>query len=226
MAINLRSTSTAALDGLKVLVYGSSGSGKTTLIGTLPNPLIISAEAGLLSLSHLDIPYIDVSDMASLREAYEFASGSKEASKFDSIAIDSISEIAEVVLSAEKKATKDGRAAYGNLAEQMTEIIRAFRDLSHKHVYMSAKMEKLQDESGRILYGPSMPGTKLGQQLAYFFDECFALRVEKDEEGKPQRALMCDSDGLWSAKDRSGKLSPWEEADLSFIINKISGVTK
>ena len=51
------------------------------------------------------------------------------------------------------------------------------------------------------------------------------MRVEKDEEGKPQRALMCDSDGLWSAKDRSGKLDPWEMADLSYIINKIAGKT-
>lgn len=222
MAINLRSTSTAASDGLKVLVYGASGSGKTTLIGSLPNPIIISAEAGLLSLSDLDIPYIDVSNIAALREAYEFVSGSKEAQQFQSIAIDSISEIAEVVLSAEKKATKDGRAAYGNMSEQMTEIIRAFRDISHKNIYMSAKIEKMQDETGRILYGPSMPGNKLGQQLAYFFDECFPLRVEKDEEGKLIRMLQTESDSSYVAKDRSGKLSSWEEANLGAIIGKIS----
>ena len=59
--------------------------------------------------------------------------------------------------------------------------------------------------------------------ISYFFDEVLALRVEKDEEGKSQRALMCDSDGLWSAKDRSGKLDPWEQADLSYVINKIAG---
>jgi hypothetical protein len=38
-----------------------------------------------------------------------------------------------------------------------------------------------------------------------------ALRVEKDAEGVSQRGLMCDSDGLWQAKDRSGKLDHWEE---------------
>ena len=128
--------------------------------------------------------------------------------------------------SAEKKLTKDPRQAYGALQEQMTDLIRSFRDLPGKHVYMSAKMEKMQDESGRVLYGPSMPGNKLAQQLPYFFDEVLALRVEKDEEGKPQRALMCDSDGLWSAKDRSGRLDAWEEADLGHIINKIIGNKK
>ena len=71
MAINLKSTRGAASDGVKVLVYGQAGSGKTSLIGTLPAPIIISAEAGLLSLADLDIPYIEITDMASLREAYK-----------------------------------------------------------------------------------------------------------------------------------------------------------
>ena len=222
MAINLKSTKGVATDGgVKVLVYGGAGAGKTTLIGTLPEPIIISAEAGLLSLADLDIPYIEVTDMASLREAYSYVASEKSAG-FRSVAIDSISEIAEVVLNAEKKQTKDPRQAYGALQEQMTDLIRAFRDLSGKNVYMSAKMEKQTDESGRILYGPSMPGNKLAQMLPYFFDEVLALRVEKDEEGKSQRALMCDSDGLWSAKDRSGKLDAWETADLSYVINKIA----
>ena len=68
-----------------------------------------------------------------------------------------------------------------------------------------------------------MPGNKLAQQIPYLVDEVFALRVEKDEEGKPQRALMCDSDNLWLAKDRSGKLDMWEPADLGAIIAKIGG---
>jgi hypothetical protein len=86
---------------------------------------------------------------------------------------------------------------------------------------MTAKLEKTQDEMGRILYAPSMPGNKTGQSLPYFFDEVLALRVEKDADGFAQRALMCDSDGLWLAKDRSGKLESWEAPDLSMIINKI-----
>lgn len=222
MAIQLKSTKGAASDGVKIVTYGAAGSGKTTLIGTLPDPIIISAEAGLLSLQGLDIPYIEITDMASLKEAFAFVASSKDAQAYQSVAVDSVSEIAEVVLNAEKKLTKDPRQAYGALQEQMTDLIRAFRDLPGKNVYMSAKLEKMQDEAGRVLYGPSMPGNKLAQMLPYFFDEVLALRVEKDDEGKSQRALMCDSDGLWSAKDRSGKLSAWEPADLGHVIAKIS----
>ena len=50
-----------------------------------------------------------------------------------------------------------------------------------------------------------------------------ALRVEKDSENNTQRALMCDSDGLWLAKDRSGKLDAWETPDLGAVIAKIGG---
>lgn len=222
MAIQLRSTAAVASDGVKVCVYGAAGTGKTTLIATLPNPIILSAEGGLLSLHGADIPYIVVDTMDRLREAYTWLRESKEAAQYESVALDSISEVAEVVLAAEMKKSKDGRAAYGEMNTTMADMIRAFRDLPGKHVYMSAKLEKSQDETGRLLYNPSMPGKTLTQQLPYFFDELLALRVERDADGKTQRALMCDSDGLWQAKDRSGWLDPWMPPDLGAIINRIS----
>jgi phage nucleotide-binding protein len=223
MAINLRSTSDAHSNGVKIVVYGQAGAGKTSLITTLPDPVIISAEGGLLSISDSALPFIEVSTMDALKEAYMWVAESAEAKGFQSVAIDSISEIAEVVLAHEKRVNKDGRAAYGEMQVQVIEIMRAFRDLQGKHVYFSAKCEKSQDEMGRILYSPSMPGNKLAQQIPYLVDEVFALRVERDAEGVTQRALMCDSDGLWLAKDRSGKLSAWEAPDLGAIINKIGG---
>ena len=223
MAINVKTTGSLSANGVKVLCYGAAGAGKTSLIKTLPNPIVLSAEGGLLSIQDADLPYIEINDMATLQEAYKWLTESADAKGFQSVALDSISEIAEVVLNAEKKATKDPRQAYGAMQEQMADIIRAFRDISGKNVYMSAKLEKTQDEQGRILYGPSMPGNKTGQALPYFYDEVLALRVEKDAEGNAQRALMCDSDGLWLAKDRSGKLAAWEAPDLGAIIAKIGG---
>lgn len=223
MAINVRTTGSLAANGVKLLIYGQAGAGKTTLIKTLPSPIVLSAEGGLLSIKDADLPYIEISSIEVLREAYQWLTSSDEAKAYQSVALDSISEIAEVVLNAEKKAAKDPRQAYGAMQEQMADIIRSFRDLPGKHVYMSAKLEKTQDELGRVLYAPSMPGNKTGQALPYFFDEVLALRVERDAEGVTQRALMCDSDGLWLAKDRSGKLDMWEAPDLGAIIAKIQG---
>jgi hypothetical protein len=223
MAIQLKRTKEATAQAVKLLVYGQAGAGKTSLIPTLPTPVILSAEGGLLSIADTNLPFIEITSMDDLREAYKWLTSSTEAAEFESVALDSISEIAEVVLNAEKKINKDPRAAYGAMQEQMADIIRGFRDLPGKHVYMSAKLEKTQDEMGRVLYAPSMPGNKTGQSLPYFFDEVLALRVEKDAEGMTRRALMTDGDGLWLAKDRSGKLEVWEDADLGEIIKKIGG---
>tara|TARA_R100000808_G_scaffold18323_1_gene40174 strand:- start:6070 stop:6747 length:678 start_codon:yes stop_codon:yes gene_type:complete len=222
MSIELRRTGTLHDKGVKTLVYGQAGAGKTSLIKTLPNPVVLSAEGGLLSLHDDDVPYIDVFSMDALDDAYEWITSSEEAREFQSVAIDSISEIGEVCLNQEKKNATDPRQAYGAMQEKMTDIIRAFRDLNNWHVYMSAKVEKTQDEMGRVLYSPSMPGNKVGQALPYFFDMVLALRVEKDQDGVVQRALMTDSDGLWLAKDRSGKLDDWEAPELGEIINKVS----
>ena len=223
MAINLKNTSGVASGGVKALVYGQAGAGKTTLIKTLPEPVILSAEGGLLSLQGCDIPYVEIGSLDALGEAYEWLAKSEEARKFRSVALDSISEIAEVVLSEEKKGTKDGRAAYGNMNDRMAQVIRAFRDLPGRNIYFSAKAEKVQTEDGALLYMPSMPGSRLAQGLPYYFDEVLALRLVPKEDGTIQRALQCQSDLSWLAKDRSGKLSPWEPPDLGGIIAKIGG---
>jgi phage nucleotide-binding protein len=223
MAIYLKSTKDVSMNGVKILTHGLSGAGKTWLCRTLPSPVIISAESGLLTLKDMDLPYIEVGSMSDLRDAYRWATESQEADQFESIALDSISEIGEVCLSEEKTRQKDGRAAYGEMNEAVAKVIRSFRDIKGKHVYMSAKTEKIQDDKGRILYGPSMPGKTLTNQLAYWFDMVFALRVETDQEtGEKWRGLLCDGDEIWMAKNRGGMLDQWEPADLGEIIKKVA----
>ena len=222
MAIKLKSTADVQANGVKALVYGMAGVGKTYMIKSLPNPLVISAESGLLALTGTDIPYIEVKTFIELQEAYQFIV-SEHGAQFESIAIDSISEIGEIVLAHEKSVNKDGRGAYGEMAVKIMEIMRSFRDIQGKNVMFIAKAEKSQDETGRMLYQPSMPGAKISQQLPYLVDLVMALRTEKDTEGTIQRALMCQTDGTWQAKDRSGKLAAWEAPDLSALIAKIGG---
>ena len=223
MAVSLKSTKNVTLNGVKMLAYGNAGAGETTLIRTMPAPVILSAEGGLLSLQDSDIPYISVSSIADIGEAYEWLLKSEESRKFKSVALDSISEIAEVVLSEEKKNTKDARAAYGSMNDRMSQLIRAFRDLPGRHVYFSAKIEKSTTDADALLYCPSMPGKSLTQALPYFFDEVLALRLIQDDEGNVRRVLQCHGDLSYQAKDRSGRLSAYEPADLGTIIAKIAG---
>lgn len=223
MALQFTTTKEAAtLHGVKVLVHGRAGAGKTTLIKTAPAPLIISAEAGLLSLGDVDIPTLVVSSIAELDEAYQFVAHSEHAKKFETICLDSISEIAEICLSGEKAKSKDPRKAYGEMQDQVMSRIRWFRDLSGRHVYFSAKQGRLTDQvTGVTVYGPSMPGQQLGPQLPYLFDEIFSLEVGKTQEGQEFRYLRTKTDVQYEAKDRSGMLEQFEEPDLTKVIEKI-----
>lgn len=216
----LTSTKNQETHFLKVLVHGPAGAGKTRLCATVPNPLIISCESGLLSLREYDLPVWKIDGMKSLEAAYE------EALKddYEWICIDSLSEIGEVCLAENKRSFADGRKAYGEMQDEMGGLIRSFRDMN-KNIYMSAKQAKLKDEvTGAMLYSPSIPSNKLASDLPYYFDEVFALHTHIDDDGEAQRAFQTTRDNQYDAKDRSGSLDFWEEADLGKIQKKILNV--
>lgn len=242
---NIEFTSTTKqLQGgsVKCLVYGQSGMGKTMLCATAPTPIIISNESGLLSLSKAnlekvygvanptityDVPVIKISNMAGLVEAYRWCTGSAEAKMFQTFCLDSLSEMGESILNNAKKTVKDPRQAYGELITQTEDMVRAFRDIPEKSIYMSAKLEPVKDEfTGIVKYGISMPGAKLGNKLPYFFDECFALRIGQDQAGAKYRYLQTQPDMQHDCKDRSGLLDAMEYPHLGQLFNKITGVSK
>ena len=225
MAIKLTTTSVAAANhGVKALVYGRTGVGKTTLCGTAPNNLIISAESGLLSLGDKNIPVIEIESFMDIAEAYRFVTESAEATQFETISLDSISEIAEQCLAHERATNKDARAAYGELATKMSEVIRSFRDLPERNVYFAAKSGYNKDEqTGITMYGPSMPGQTLTKNLGYFFDLVMQLEIGADAEGNSFRYLRTAPTISIEAKDRSNKLEAFEAPDLGAVFQKIRG---
>ena len=227
----------SSVHGVKMLVYSEAGMGKTMLCATAPAPLILSAEAGLLSLRRkniermfgvntpgiaYEIPVLQIETHQDLSAAYQFIVSDPRAKQFKTICLDSISEIAERILANALKVNKDGRAAYGQLYEELPAIIRAYRDLVGYHVYFSAKLEPVRGATGIVRNWPSMPGNKLGPELPYYFDEVFKL-CDMLHEGKTYRALQTSRDSLNEAKDRSGTLSLYEQPNLTNIINKVLG---
>ncbi len=214
----------SALHGIKTLVYGGAGVGKTRLVATAPAPVLISAESGLLSLRKFDIPVWPISSITDLHAAYNWLTHAVEAKQFHTICLDSISEIGEVCLTDAKKRNKDPRQAYGELIDSMLLLIKGFRDLPNRHVYISAKMEN-PDPDRNTQHQPFMPGTKLGPALPYLFDEVFHMGIAKDDDGKDYRYLRTQPDFQYEAKDRSGNLDTFEPPDLTHIFNKILGDT-
>lgn len=213
MAIEVTSTK-REIHYIKCCIYGDAGMGKTTFCSTAPNPIIVSAEAGLLSLADKDIPVIEVGSYADLKAAFKFLKSNDD---YDTICLDSLSEISEKLLAEYKTQEKDKRQAYGRMADDMMELTKGFRNLQ-KHVIMTSKQALHKDEhTGKITYQPYMPGQAFTQQVPYYFDLVLCIRVDKDGS----RYVQTQPDISYQAKDRSGKLNKKEVPDFSKIVDII-----
>jgi hypothetical protein len=243
MAIQIKTVEQAiSKNGLKALVHAPAGTGKTVLGATAKEKtLLISAESGLLSLGQekkslikkgspdfapefCDV--VEVETLQDLGEVYLLLANAVEKGEavYSWVVLDSITEIAEVVLAAEMAKTKDPRKAYGELIQKMTVILKEFRDLQHYNILMTCKQQRVTDDvSGVTYYIPVMPGAKLAQSIPYLFDEVWCLRIGKDEGGKNFHYIQAVRDNQYEAKDRSGKLTDCEPPSLAMLYEKIYG---
>jgi len=208
------------------LVSGPTGAGKTYLARTCPGrTLIISAEAGLLSLRDVAIDVKEIGSIADLKEAWAYLH--KGGHGYEWVYIDSLSEIAERSLFEwseyeERQDKPNGMRAYGNMAKQMIGLTKAFRDLPY-NVWFSAQQSREDCDDGIPRMAATVPGKMFQQKLPYLFDEVLVMHVGRDDNGKPVRWLQTDRDQNYDAKDRSGALNLQEPADLGIIHRKIMG---
>lgn len=210
--------------GVKCVGYGGSGVGKTRLVATAPRPVYISAERGGLSLRGQNIQALpEITNLTQLIEAHKWVMTSPEAKNYDTICLDSVSEIADIVLRGEKMNTKDGRKAHGQANDLvLNRIYRDFRDMPNKHVYFIAKEQSFDNVvTGARQWSPVMPNATQRNELPYFFDVVFRYVVQSLGPGvEPWRGLQTYNDGNAIAKDRSGKLAMWEPPNLSELFKK------
>jgi hypothetical protein len=225
LAIRIQNTRDFKTHGVKVLIHGPAGSEKTRMCATAPKPIVISAESGLLSLAEANLPYIEVKTLIDVQDAFQWCTESEESKSIETICLDSISEIAEVMLTTYKKEEKDPRAAYGRMNDDIAITIRMFRDIKGKNVYFSAKQIRIEDENHPTRFMASMPGKVTLNATDYYFDLVAASRMGQLEDGTTYRYLQTVSDLSYVCKDRSGKLFPREKPDLGYIFNKIAGVS-
>jgi len=227
MAIKIKKTSDVKINGVKCVVYGGAGVGKTRLCATAPKPIIISAESGLLSLSDVDCDYIEITSLEDLDAAYNHLSRSND---YDTICLDYLSEICEVVLDKLKPHHKDKRQAYGEMADAILPMLKKFRDIKGKNVVFTVKLIRVQDEdSGSITEELFIPGRVLSNQIPYLVDELFCLQRDR----KNLQVMQTVPDRVRFCKDRSGALKAIEkpkdgetELNLTDIINLITEKTK
>lgn len=227
MALNWSTTNKeGASHGVKMMVYGRAGMGKTTLCGTAPSPVIISAESGLLSLVSKQIPVLKVTSLQDVWDAFTWCQTKAKATGILTICLDSISEIAEKCLVTAKKKKSDPRQAFGDMATDMIDLVKAFRDLEGFHVLVTVKETTTTDPITNVSRAePAAPGRQFGPALPYLFDEVFHAATGQDNTGKAYHYLRTRAAFNADAKDRSGKLDEIEYPDITNIINKILATT-
>lgn len=237
--MKIQNTENLGVNALKVLIYGASGTGKTTLAGTLSeSTLIVSAEAGLLSIANKKMDVIDITTddsgtllpkekrIGRLGEVYKFLNEAETQKKYRTVFIDSLTEIGQNMLEqlqTEFPDAKDTLRLYGENSKRMRSLIKSFRDLPNYNVIFTCLSLEDKDENNRRIISTDLVG-KMTQQIYGYFDEVFYLYVSKDEQGNFNRHLLTNSQETVIAKDRSGRLDRIELPNLGRVFEKIRSV--
>ena len=220
MSIDITTTKGFGTSSLTALVHGPPGSGKTYAARTCPGKtLVVSAEAGLLSLRDVEIDVAKIATFSDLKRVYFLLND--EGQPYEWVYIDSLSEVAEVCLAEEMGKTAHGVKAYGEMMTAVMRLVKAFRDLD-VNVVMTAKQGRDVDPDGVAYMAPELPGKKLSTKLPYEFDLIVAAGTHTDSDGNVHRVFRTTSGQGVLAKDRSGALAPLERPDWGRIHSKIS----
>ena len=217
---------------IKTLVYGVSGIGKTVFASTAPNPLYLDAEGGLLSVVDKDVDFIPINLWSDVKEIFMDIVAGKYPN--ETIVIDSLTEISKKSMDA----LVGGVSAGGTSAvsdkvipnqhdwlmniEETRRLVRSFRDIP-KHIIMTCLARDEKNEvSGGITRKPSVSSKSLSDDILGYFDEVFYMEMDKDGNRwlltQPYKTTQGYS---VYAKDRSTKLSMFEEPDFTKLLSKI-----
>lgn len=215
--------------GIKAVLYGPPGTGKTPMAASLTNAVVAAHEPGLLSVRGLNTPAIELFTAQDVREFYKWVFGSTEIQKYDTLVVDSVSQLAEILLREHQSTTSHGMQAYGKMAEEVLEIISELFFMPSINVVLIAKhstetitMRRGLEEVTVELAKPYLPGRKLGIDVPHLFDEIWYAHKTTIPGVGPTTAIQTQHSETAVARDRSGKLAPLEPPNLNQIFAKIN----
>lgn len=207
--------------GCKAVAYGPPGSGKTPIIKTAPRPVLLAVEPGLLSMRDAhNVPTWEGYTYDKIEEFFKWFYQSSEAKNFDTLGIDSGSQMAEIYLTRELGRNKDGRKAYGEMSIAIMTHLNQLYYTPSKHIYMICKQGTVE-ENEKQKRRPYFPGQDLNVKVPHLFDA--VLHIDKampQGVAKPVTAIRTASTFDIMARDRSGNLAELEPPDLSALFAK------
>lgn len=207
----------AQLYGVKTLVYGPPGSKKTPLVNTAPRPVLLACEPGMLSMRGSKVPTYQAFTAKQMDDFFLWVFNSNESKNFDTIAVDSTSQMAEIYLEAAKKGNKHGLAAYGEMANNTLKQLNGLYFTQYKHTYLIAK-ESVNDDNGIKFRKPYFPGQQLPVEVPHKYDVITRLAVHNVPGVGQVSAFRCQGSLEEMARNRTGTLNEFEEADFGKLV--------
>jgi hypothetical protein len=128
----------------------------------------------------------------------------------------------------DKTGKPDIRGAYGLHAREMIAWLTQIQHIRAKNVVFVGILEHVTDEFNRGTWQPQIEGSKTGRELPGIVDQVITYQLVQFDDEKPVRALVCHQPNEWNypAKDRSGRLDPFEKPHLGELIAKITTPAK
>lgn len=219
--------------GVKAILYGQPGTGKTPMINTAPRPVLLASEPGLLSMRGSNVPTWEAFTPERIEEFFKWFFESREASNFDTLALDSGSQIAELSLAKHQARCKDGRKAYGEMSLECMKWFDQLYYMPQKHVVMICKQMRAEVGKQIVQQGgtftvemtyqaqPFFPGQDLNIKVPHRYDEIlYVAPAQIPGVPQPTIALRTKQTPEIMARDRSGKLAEFEPPDLSALFQK------
>ncbi len=202
---------------IRMLVYGEPGVGKTTLLATAPKPLlVIDFEAGA-DIRLQGQEGIDILTVYSYQELKEYLDWIRT-SPYTTVAFDGFSVFVQQTLREilqERQKASPTFYEWGLLSQRVKEVILSLLKPQSHTIFTALK--KKRDQDGQLTWtGPDLP--KSIREMTRAIVDFEAILWEK--EGKRFLGFISIK-GVAEVKDRSGKLTVEEPADITAILQKV-----
>lgn len=205
--------------GVKSIVYGGAGTGKTPLLNTAPRPLLLACEPGLLSMRGSNVPTWEAYTAPRIDEFFKWFFNSSEVKNFDTLGIDSTSQMADTYLQEAAKTIKHGLQQYGEMATRTMNHLRTLYFTRQKHTYLICKEEILNINNVQYRR-PYFPGKQLNVDVPFMFDAILHLAKVPIPNVGEQLAFRCIGSYDVMARNRMGTLNEFEPPDFNSIVQK------
>ncbi len=187
--------------GLTFLIYGDAKVGKSWLSDTAPRPrLILDSEGGN------GVRF--TASKNQVTKAFDWLNSGQH--PFQSVAIDSISEVQQRCVDSIAGTEKLKYDDWGLLLRIVSDVVRRFRDLANhptRPLRAVILIAMATQDNGR--YVPYVQG-QLSVRLPYYMDLCMYMMVQQDGNGGENRFLMIQRDPRWLSGERvGGRLGPY-----------------